>query len=117
MECKVPTELETKELKGTFANVEPIKEVTFAPQVGEVFLEINFMNNPTCPAAILGVRKIEGKQICDFETAESLGTEEDVLCAETASALTFEKGAKVKVRMEALIKQVNNPLVWDIVLG
>jgi hypothetical protein len=115
--CKVPEHLETVAIKGSFVDKDPVEEITFEPETGTTFIEIEFANSTeTCPATIKGLKKVTGTQKCKIESPEVAGTEHEISCLEGGSGLKLGENT-AQFKLPALIKLKTFAGSWAIDLG
>lgn len=85
--CKVPTELKTKAISGTFPSP---SETKFKPESGEIFIEIDFTGEK-CPETIAGEQPVKGEQTCTNVSIETPAKEHEQTCVESGSKLKLGK--------------------------
>jgi hypothetical protein len=109
--CAIQEPLITAPLDGTPETDEVIQ---FTPETGTTFAILNLENKgtATCPATIVGARKVVGTQLCTFAEALVDLTEHLIECG--ASELLFIENA-VTFTLDASLLPDNLNERWDIV--
>jgi len=114
--CEVKSEEPLLPSTGTFTTSP--EDVTFKPNEGETFIEIEFKNKGSekCPATILGKHKVRGEQLCLFAEVTNQVEERLLTCEESGSKLKFgteNATATVKFMLGVTLDELKDP--WDIV--
>ncbi len=118
--CAIPTEKETNLLAGTVIDEMPIKAGKVEPASGTVIIELPFVSKTgqTCPATVIGTRKVTGSDTCfdpEAEVDKAVHTGE---CTKGASGLLFiEKVAEFECKAEAELSGANKGLKGDVTLS
>jgi hypothetical protein len=111
--CEVPTTNLTNLLDGEPTSTEG---VVFKPESGTIFIEIPLKNagTETCPATIVGTRKVTGTQLCEWSGITTPTTAHLLTCAES-SGLKFAENTASIDGVDWTVLPVNlGTDLWDI---
>jgi hypothetical protein len=118
--CAIPTEKTTLSLLGTVVDEMPIKAGKVIPASGTIIIEIPFSSKAgqTCPATVVGTRKVTGADTCFDPEAEVDKAVHVGECTKTGSELLFiEKAANFECKAEAQLSGENAGLKGDVTLS
>jgi len=117
--CKVEEPIKTVGLDGTVGNEDAnTLDVTFKPEIGTTFVELNFENNgaETCPALIFGKHPVKGEQLCLLLLAEQDLAVHLLECQPGTGLTVSGQPAEFDIIEEVSLGGANTYLPWSVQL-